>query len=263
MKKIAKIGTLWLGGELRWIERLMLRSYIHHGHEVTLFHDGSLDPQNVEGAKLVRLEEVYDNSTVREKAPAAMFADIFRVYMMKSTDLTWVDTDSVAIKALELEDDWALCLEETGGELGNALLRLPQTSKALAFMLRQFDDDAPPPQWLRPRARRIIQNGPPSERLVRAGQHFRTAFGPKLLHFAVHNFEENPKIMPAEMFNPVPWYLNDVLLSKQGCASNWITDKTMVVHFYFSVLRARHKNKTPPEGSFVYNIAKQLSFDWS
>ncbi len=96
-----KFGALWIGDQLTESQKLCLSSFIHYGHEVTLFvYDNSIEAPN--GINKMDANEIISKENIFiHLGSYAGFSDVFRVHMIKKTGLTWIDVDTLC-----LSPDW-------------------------------------------------------------------------------------------------------------------------------------------------------------
>jgi hypothetical protein len=103
-----KFGTLWFGNKHTILQEVSWNSYIHHGHELNIYlYDMSIEVP--EGAIKRDANEIIPEDgiflpTFESKSFGeghSQFSDIFRIYMLKKTDLIWTDSDVVC-----LTDSW-------------------------------------------------------------------------------------------------------------------------------------------------------------
>jgi len=103
-----RFGTLWFGNEPTLLQKLSWNSYIYHGHELNIYlYDMSIDvPSGAikKDANDIILEK--DIFLPKFNKPFSgdghgQFADAFRMYMLKKTNLIWTDSDIIC-----LSDNW-------------------------------------------------------------------------------------------------------------------------------------------------------------
>jgi len=103
-----KFGTLWFGNEPTLLQEISWNSYIYHGHELNIYlYDMSIKVPNgaiKKDANEIMLEK--DIFLTKFDDPLCggghqQFADLFRLHMLKKTDLIWTDSDMVC-----LTDTW-------------------------------------------------------------------------------------------------------------------------------------------------------------
>lgn len=184
----ALVHQLWIG-PLTELERLSLRSFVAHGHEVWLWTYGDVGPIP---AGVVRKsgEEVLPASRIfryREFDTVAGFSNLFRYSVLLASGGTWSDSDVVCLRPLP-EDPYLIPSEDLpeGLQRANCVLRAPAGSDFLRL--------------LRDRSFAV----PPAE--MKWGET-----GPKLV--TAVTAELGLQWLPARAFCPVPFSHWDRLLS--------------------------------------------------
>lgn len=256
------VGSLWVGKELRWLDKLALRSFAHHGHPVTLFHTHDLADPQIEGVTLRPAAEVYDYSDLLlDSVTPAVFADLFRLHLIRDTDLTWVDTDCLCYRPLEPRDGY-LIGHESPTTVNNAVLRLPRDSAALALLIKHLNDPEFIPPWLKWSRRQKLMDLPEGEQLLAAARMVPTVFGPQALTWALNETAEIDHALPRHVLNPVHWSMADIYFNPHGGVEGWLRNDTQCVHLYASRIRAVHRRSMPYEGSFIANFAAEVQHDF-
>jgi len=260
-KTRAKIGTAWIGRELSWLEVLMLESFVATGHEVTLFSDQPEAMPKLDGVTVTHMREVFDYSeNERKHMPPAAFVDLFRLNMIARTALTWVDTDVVSTKPLELWNGYLMVRD--GGidydHITNAFLCLPKTSPALIQMVDEVAKKDLDYSWMRHRMRKQILELPQKDRFIGASKISRQVYGPSYVTSRLVATDEFAMARPKETLDAVPWDLTDLFFDPKGGCYNWFTDDTVGAHIALSQLRKRHINKGPQPGSFLHSIQEKV-----
>ena len=134
---LPRIGSLWIGSKLSFIEQMSLLSFLEHGHEVTLFTTQKL--QGIPPGVTVRdANEIFSCQHIlrdhRSGSPA-LHADMFRYAMLAQTDLIWVDMDFLCLQAFTPSSPYIFGYEDAD-TVNNAVLRLPRDSPALQQLLQ-------------------------------------------------------------------------------------------------------------------------------
>ena len=131
---MVNFGSLWIGNPLSKVEQTALSSFISHGHSFTLFvYDMNLKVPS--GVVKEDANKIFPESEVfKIQNSYGPFADMFRYKMIKTTGLTWTDTDNICLKS-----DWDfreyLFGFEEDDRLANGILRMPQDSKLINFLI--------------------------------------------------------------------------------------------------------------------------------
>ena len=256
------VGSLWIGDTLRDLEKLCLASFAHQGHPFTLFHTHPLEDPQLDGVTLRPARDVFQyDDNLLDYAPPAVFADLFRLRMVRDTDLTWVDTDIICLKPF-LATDGYLVGFETDTTVNNAVMRLPADSEALNALIDVFSEPTFVPPWLSQHDANQVNLLPPEQRLLGSAKQVPNAFGPHAITWALKESGEVEHALPFDHLNPVPWPMGDIYFNPHGGVEGWLTENTMGVHMYASRVRALHKRTPPYMGSFIANIATKVGFDF-
>lgn len=263
MGTLPQIGTLWIGGALRWIERLCLHSFCHHGHEVTVFAYG--DVQGLpEGVILRDAREIWDcPDDILSQCPAAYVADVFRLFLVQQTDMIWVDTDALCLAPFERDEKgYLLGYVPEVPMVNNGVMGLPRGSGAVQGMLDVFADDAFIPGWLPKRMQRRLGRLSPDERRLQRPHVFRTFLGPPALTALAKETGEIAQAQRPQVLFPVPWHSVDLLFNPHGGVQGWMDEGTISMHIYTSAVRDWHLNRKPSPGSFLKGAMAQMAFSW-
>lgn len=258
-----QVATLWIGQELRWIDKLCLTSCVSHGHAVTLYHTHALKNPGIDGVTLLPAHELFGftDDLLARLSPAA-FADLFRLTMIQETDLVWVDSDVICMRPFVVRDGY-LMGHESDDIVNNAVLRLPQTSQALDMLQERLTDPAYVPEWFRRRDQDRLAILDEGERLLAAADIMPNAFGPRALTWALNETGEITEALPTPALNPVHWAFTDAYFNPHGGVEGWLTPETQAVHLYASRIRAVHLRVRPDPNSFIGKIAQSIGFNLS
>jgi hypothetical protein len=262
MSALPGIATFWVGPTLRWLDRLSLSSFLAQGHAVTLYHAGDTPaPKVPEGVTLARAEDLWPEVGTRIDAmPPAPLSDIFRVHLMRRTDLIWADTDVICLRPFQPRDGYLIGRQE-GTWVNGAVMRLPRTSAALDLLWQAFHDRACVFPWLEAGHRAQIETLPPEDRQAATARLVGNAFGPMAQTHALEVTGEVGHALPMAALNPIPWWLGDLYFDPRGTLNHWVDAQTLALHLYSSRLRPLHKRRRPPVGSPLARIARQIGFD--
>lgn len=139
-----EIGTFWVGGGLGWIEILAMRSWLEQGHDVTLFSYSPLQyvPEGVtwrDAREIFNTEHIFVHS--RTRTPSC-HSDIFRMKMLRDSNMIWMDLDFILLKSFALEKEFFFAPEKESNPdaIGNSVLKLPSNSQTLKNSLCMFED---------------------------------------------------------------------------------------------------------------------------
>ena len=258
-----KLNALWVGGDLTYIEQLCLTSALWVGHEVDLWAYEQIG--NVPaGVKIRDAREVMPESLMiwsKQKNSPAVGADIFRIFLQKQGRGCYIDCDLLFLKPI-VDAEYIFCwdtpdiVHKAGSVpksrlVNNAVLKLPSDSPIIDPILALAA--AKPivlPWWsLRRRVKQRLNALIGRDRKI--DNLPWTALGPSALtHFAREHGLLH-KVLPSEIFNPVPPKRAEELFAPSAPIHDCITDRTVAVHLWHSKIGA-FKNTPPPVGSFMH-----------
>jgi hypothetical protein len=260
MAALPAIGTLWTGGDLRWLHRLALASFVARGHAITLYHTSETPPEVPAGVATARARTVWDyDPALLDRFAPAPFADMFRLRMIRDTGALWADTDMLCLQPFQPSGGYLLGVEE-GPTINNAALALPPDSAALTGLIARFNDPAYVPEWLTPRAQAKARAAPPEVRLQTACRLKANALGPRALTWMLHETGEAQHALPPAALYPVPWAFDDLYFNPHGGVEGWLTDETMGVHLFASRIREAHWRARPHPASWIARFAGEIGF---
>lgn len=252
------VSTLWVGGDLGWMEHLCLTSFVYAKQPIVLYH---YDPVgNVpEGVELRDARSIFEppKDLVAQTAPSYL-ADMFRLHLMQQTDEIWVDTDIICHAPLmPNEDGFLVGWSPWHGEINNCIMRLPTDSGALEMLMTFLNDLSRIPPWIRPMMQQRLSKTPVETRMVARYHTLRTIIGPKALTYCLKDTGEDRHACEPDVLLPVPWQYADVLFNPYGGWEGWTSDQTRSMHLWSNVLR-HHKKQPVQPGSYMANWAKKL-----
>ena len=128
-------GSLWIGNPLSKVEQTALASFIYYGHSFTLFvYD--MDMKVPDGVIKKDANQIITESEIfKVQDSYGPFADMFRYAMIQKTGLTWTDTDSICLRSDWNFGEYLFGYEEEG-RLANGILRMPQDSELIDFLIK-------------------------------------------------------------------------------------------------------------------------------
>ncbi len=259
------IGTLWIGGELSWLEQLCLQSFLDHGHDVVLYSYDAVQgvPDGVRHADandILPAEKIIRHA--RTGSPA-YHADLFRLRMIAREGHVWADTDAYCCQPWKLRrgahfHGW---ISDDKPMVNNGVLGLPKSSRTLRRMLEFTADEYPTPPWL-PEAEqaRLAELKARGE-----GVHVSLlpwgVWGPDALTWFLKETGEIARARPGHVLYPVPFAMAGVTLNPARIrkARRLIREDTLSIHFWgrrFRNIAARHGG-LPPAGSLVDELLKK------
>lgn len=130
------IQTLWVGPELSTLERLCLRSFLAHGHEVHLYSYGEV--QGVPpGVAMGDGREILPEAAVfryRDGGSYSGFSNFFRYKLLLERGGWWVDSDVICLTPFDLPGEHVFASEllRTGPVPATAVIKAPAGSEVMA-----------------------------------------------------------------------------------------------------------------------------------
>lgn len=128
-----------MGSKLSGLELLALRSFVHHGYEVSLY---AYDPMlNVpDGVVLRDASSIMNESSVfTVRGSYALFADVFRYRLLSSVDTVWIDTDCICLGPSFPTNEYFFAYDvyDNHHEVTNNVLRYPATSDLAELLVNE------------------------------------------------------------------------------------------------------------------------------
>jgi len=221
---------MWVGNPLTQVQRLSMRSFLHHGFDVVLYAYDKLDPPD--GVTVRDANTIVTDADIFESHQTfAAFADLFRYRLLQTTDTLWVDADTLCLRSDWDFGDYIFGLQEAG-KVNNAVLAYPSKS-LLAHTL-----------------------------VKRAKYHASNVFdalGPILLTEVLDDLEMTHLAKPTQTFSPIPW--QDFSLMWQEGAKDGVLATVEGSHAVslWNYQLGHHKfprNDFPPNSAMSYWQAK-------
>lgn len=135
MNKLS-FATLWIGKSLGPYEQLCLISFVQNGYTISVYsYDDSLAlPEGVhlkDASLVVPQEEVFDNPA--KPGSFALFSNIFRYRLFRTSSEIWVDTDVLAMGRAFVPSEFVWGFEDPL-KVNGAILKVPGNSPVLDFL---------------------------------------------------------------------------------------------------------------------------------
>lgn len=142
--ELPEIGSLWIGGPLRYIERLCLTSMVQNGHRVTLYSYDPIEvPDGVERADAALILPRDNIFTYKKTGSYATFADWFRIEMIARTGKIWLDTDILLMAPFDDPEPYFFLggpHRHYGDMVNNCVLKYPSASEFSRDLQRYFQE---------------------------------------------------------------------------------------------------------------------------
>lgn len=261
--KLREVGTLWIGGELSWMEQLCLKSFVDQGQKITLFSYDDI-PNVPEGVIRRDGREVLDTDNFlkyEKKDSFALFADLFRLHMLaKNPGMIWVDTDVYCLRPMTYDTPDVLGFELPGGQrVNNAVLGLAPDSPLLAAMLDYTADPFAVPPFVRPKLRDEFAQAAAEGQPVHVSQQPWGVWGPMMVTHFVHHLELAAKVLPQEAFYPIAFPDRQRFFKPVAEVEAMLSPQTTALHLWASNKRelGMRYMGLPPKGSYLDMLVKR------
>jgi hypothetical protein len=251
-------SALWIGPELGPMHAACLRSFGLAGARIKLYvYDRPTDvPENVELADANRI--LKSSRIFRHKASNsfAVFCDLFRYHLLRSTPEIYVDCDIYCLKPIRYAD-YIFGMEDEN-LIANGVLRIPPDSDLLKKMIHVASSPIVFPPWIgrRPAVKAIWRNmlgdGPTARHLPWG------ATGPNALTHYARQFGLMKHASPPTRFYPVGWQEVAKLFDPGLKLADVITGETDFVHLSNEVIR-RESFGEPAKGCILYNLTRNIT----
>ncbi len=261
-----RIGALWIGGNLSYLEQLCLKSFVDAGHHVTLYtYEGVTNAP--EGVEVADANTIQPRGTIlrhtRTGSPAPQ-ADQFRYRMLAKCDRTiWADTDAYCVRPFSTTTGHFHAWESETG-VNNGVLGLPRDSATLAGLLEFTSDPYAIPPWFEGEERARLEAARDAGRPLHAGEMPWGVWGPRAL---THFLKETGEIrfsMPRVTLYPFAYEDRRLMLRPGVDVGQYVTDETFSIHFYGRRMRERilsHAGGVPKPRSLIGQLLKKHGID--
>lgn len=267
MTGLPEVCSFW-HGELSYLERICIASFIEQGHRFRLYAYEPLTGlppgcEMVDAATVVPRAEMF---FYKGKRTPAVFADLFRLKLMQLGAGIWVDCDVYCVAPFAGLGDYVFGIEDytspaTGRRpmINNAVFRCPPDSPLLPALFRTFEPGALPPglplhRYLEVRIRRFFGEALPVQDMQFG------ATGPWPLNHHLRRLGLAGLAQPKPVFYPIDYGAATQLLAPDSDLSEMIAPETLGAHLWHSALTDRGSGKPlPPQpGSFFAREAERF-----
>jgi FkbM family methyltransferase len=245
---LPRIGSLWIGGNLSWLEQLSLKSFADAGHHVTLYSYAPVAnlPAGVLAGDANDILTAPAILTHERTGSPAIHADVFRLHMIRKTGRIWVDADMYCWRPFDFAGPYVFGLEKPG-VVCNAVLSLPPDSPALDALIAGFDAEL---------ARDDNGTG--------LGKLRWGATGPHALSEALRRSGEISEARTEDVFYPIPFRDRNKMLMPRFDIGERLTDSTRGIHFWARRMKPRlaeREGNRPRPGSFLDALVRRHGID--
>ena len=266
MAEDLQIASLWIGGDLSYLEQLCLKSFVDAGHHVRLY---AYEPiaNAPEGVEIADARPVLAQAGVlrhgRTGSPA-LHSDLFRYHLLAKCDRTiWADTDAYCVMPFRSATGHFFAWESEEGVNGG-VLGLPRDSEALGLLLEFTADEYAIPDWYGEGYRRELEAKKAAGSPVHAGEQPWGVWGPHALTHFLKRTGEIRHALPRAALYPFEYRDRKLMLRPGLDWSSHVTGETFSIHFYGRRMRARIMQRmggVPRPRSLVGQLLKKHGID--
>lgn len=246
-----KIGMLWIGGSLSFLERLCVQSFLDAGHEVRLYSYDTIGnvPDGTIRADASRILAGPPFIRHARTNSLALHSDLFRFRLLaRESDIIWADTDAYCVRPFQPQEGHYHAFQAPGSVNGG-VLALPQDSETLLALNQLTETEYPIPDWFPPRQRKALQENP-----VHVSELPWGVWGPTAVNHYLHQTGEIRHSLPQEVLYPIGFAERGRMINPSGPRLENFGPETASIHFYGSRMRrmlTRRHNGIPPKGCLI------------
>ncbi len=260
------VASLWIGGNLSYIEQLCLKSFADHGHRTLLYTYETVE-NCPEGVELMDANSIFPASDfIRHKSSGspAVHADAFRYRMIACQTVIWVDADVLCLRPWSFSDQFVFGWEKPGRLVCNAVFGLPRFSRTLAHLNAFCADEYPIPPWAgdeeQARLHAAAKRGAP----VHVSELTWGVWGPAAVTHFLQATGEIAHAQPQEAFYPISFKERRQLLKPGDEIDRQLGAGSLGVHLWNRRLSRRlvtHENGVPHPESYLGRALERHGID--
>ncbi|ATF17743.1 Glycosyl transferase family 2 [Phaeobacter gallaeciensis] len=256
MSDLPVIASLWIGGNLSYLEQTCLKSFADHGHRTLLYTYETVDncPPGVELMDANRIFPASDFIRHKVSGSPAVHADAFRYKMISMQNVIWVDADVLCVKPWDFQDQWVFGWEKTGRLVCNAVLGLPRFSRTLQRLNAFCENEYPIPPWAKGEERAQLETAHAAGNPVHVSELKWGVWGPSALTHFLNETGEMAHVKPQMAFFQISFKERRNLLSPGYIVEKKIDDGCYGVHLWNRRLSRRlitHEGGIPHPESYL------------
>lgn len=261
------LGSLWIGGNLSWLEQLCIKSFLDFGHQFTLFtYEGVTNAP--EGTIVADASEMFPKAEFivhRASGSSALHSDIFRYHMILRTGLVWVDCDMLCMQSWVFPSGHVYGWEKPRKLICGAALGFPKDSPGLKALIDFCEDPAPIPEWYSDEEKAKLRAAAAAGEPVHVSDLPWGIWGPAALTHFLKVTGEAKNALPQEAFYPIPFKdRRDMLNPGVDITPRLGGEACYGVHLWNRRLRRRlvtNHGGIPEPGSFVGQAVARHGID--
>ncbi|MGZ2260221.1 glycosyltransferase family 2 protein [Roseobacter sp. A03A-229] len=250
------VASLWIGGNLSYIEQLCLKSFADHGHRTLLYTYETVE-NCPEGVEMLDANAIFPASDfIRHKSSGspAVHADAFRYRMIACQNVIWVDADMLCMQPWTFTDQFVFGWEKPDRLVCNAVFGLPRFSRTLAHLNAFCSNEYPIPPWASDEEMARLTEAAARGAPVHVSELTWGVWGPAAVTHFLKETGEIAHAQPQQAFYPISFKERRDLLVPGDVIDQQLTDGCYGVHLWNRRLSRRlvtHENGVAHPESFL------------
>lgn len=258
--KKMQLVSFW-DGPVSWVERLCAASMRQQGHALTLYsyNPEALAAQGLDADVCDARDVLPETDTIQRYRSAkrfAMFANYFRLSLLRHGKGAWVDLDCLMLKPLDTKSGY-LFGYSSRKKLNNAVLWLPADSPMLAdYMASIWAEPLHTPwssfgRWMKREIEILSGRSLPATMA-------RTNVGPRALTYFARKHGVIKYAEPRDVFYAIPTASADLFFRPDDRVTERLTPRTVLVHLWKGRIRRHgYLSEPPPATSYLGKACQQ------
>ena len=228
------IASLWIGGNLSYIEQVCLKSFADHGHRTILYAYETIDncPEGVEVLDANKIFPASDFIRHKSSGSPAIHADAFRYRMIAFQNVVWVDADILCMQPWAFSDQFVFGWEKPDRLVCNAVFGLPRFSRTLAQLNDFCSNEYPIPPWAGKEELARLTDAADRGEPVHVSELTWGVWGPAAVTHFLKKTGEIEHAMPQEAFYPISFKDRRKLLAPGDVIDRQLTNGCYGVHLW-------------------------------
>jgi len=257
------INSLWIGGDLGFIEQTSMCSFLDAGHEFHLYSFGEV--QNVPEGVVVRdagdiIEDSIDLSPFYEKKAWSALSNFFRYKIMSKKVGIWVDMDIICVTKLDFTD--SEIFGRSGDKFINGAVLYIENENLIRDLLNIFSVSNGLPPWLRKYSKHKRYAKLYAKNLFFGPLHIVDlpwgTSGPKGLTWMIEKHNLTTKAKEESTFYPLKMVDADKAFDPEFDIQDILEDNTKTIHLWNNKIK-HHRNKAPHSESYMGKLCKKYA----
>lgn len=260
-----EIASLWVGDAMSFVEWIVMKSFMKQGHAFTLYTLN--DVGNIPTGVILRdAREIY--APTFEVGPGlrhnnAVYADIFRLFMIRDTGAIWADLDAYCLKPFEFASNYVFGIEQEPDHINNGVLGFPGSSVTLKNAIDLVTSINPiPPYFNKKNQKRLVARDEKGERFGFEDFYWGVS-EPRLITHFLKESGEIEHAQAKDVFYPGPRPFRFPLIRPDPPMDRIETPITLSVHIYGKTKKflKDHYNGVPAPGSYLSILCERHDVD--